>query len=123
MSGRSAKTKGTRVERELVQKLEAEGVTAWRVPMSGSLGGSLSADIKIGKDRGFSVEVKARAGGGGFSTIEKWLGNNQALFLKRDRQEPMVVLEWEMFIELIKAYLDDNGDGSVRDIRADQVIP
>ena len=121
MSGRSAKTKGTRVERELVQKLEAEGVTAWRVPMSGSLGGSLSADIKIGKARGFSVEVKAR--GGGFSTIEKWLGNNQALFLKRDRQEPMVVLEWEMFIELIKAYLDDNGDGSVRDIRADQVIP
>ena len=114
---------GTRVERELVQKLEAEGVTAWRVPMSGSLGGALSADIKIGKDRGCSVDVKARAGGGGFSTIEKWLGNNQALFLKRDRQEPMVVLEWEMFIELIKAYLDDNGDGSVRDIRADQVIP
>jgi hypothetical protein len=46
--------------------------------------------------------VKARASGEGFKTIEKWLGENDALFLVRDRQEPMVVLPWATWERLLK---------------------
>ena len=104
--GRSSKTKGTRVERELVKKLEKDGIPAWRVPMSGAIGGSLNSDIKIGPDREWDCEVKARKGGGGFVQIERWLGNNQCLFLKRDFQDPLVVVEWDVFVDLFKSPLE-----------------
>ena len=104
--GRSSKTKGTRVERELVKKLEKDGIPAWRVPMSGAIGGSLNSDIKIGPDKEWDCEVKARKGGGGFVQIERWLGNNQCLFLKRDFQDPLVVVEWDVFVALFKSHLE-----------------
>jgi len=104
--GRSSKTKGTRVERELVKKLEKDGIPAWRVPMSGAIGGSLNSDIKIGPDREWDCEVKARKGGGGFVQIEKWLSGNQCLFLKRDFQDPLVVMEWDVFVDLFKSHLE-----------------
>ena len=103
--GRSAKSKGTRVEREMVKKLEGEDIPAWRVPMSGALGGSLNADLKIGPEKEWDVEVKARSGGGGFVQLERWLGNNHFLFLKRDRQDPLVTMEWGVFVELFKSHL------------------
>lgn len=104
--GRSSKTKGTRVERELVKKLEKDGIPAWRVPMSGAIGGSLNSDIKIGPDREWDCEVKARKGGGEFVQIEKWLSGNQCLFLKRDFQDPLVVMEWDVFVDLFKSHLE-----------------
>ena len=104
--GRSSKTKGTRVERELVKKLEKDGIPAWRVPMSGAIGGSLNSDIKIGPDKEWDCEVKARKGGGGFVQIERWLGNNQCLFLKRGFQDPLVVVEWDVFVDLFKSHLE-----------------
>jgi hypothetical protein len=33
-------------------------------------------------------EVKARKSGEGFMTLERWLGDADALFLRRDRAEP-----------------------------------
>ena len=104
--GRSSKTKGTRVERELVKKLEKDGIPAWRVPLSGAIGGSLNSDIKIGPDKEWDCEVKARKGGGGFVQIVRWLGNNQCLFLKRDFQDPLVVVEWDVFVDLFKSHLE-----------------
>ena len=104
--GRSSKTKGTRVERELVKKLEKDGIPAWRVPMSGAIGGSLNSDIKIGPDKEWDCEVNARKGGGGFVQIERWLGNNQCLFLKRDFQDPLVVVEWDVVVDLFKSHLE-----------------
>jgi|TARA_R100001530_G_scaffold105023_1_gene73221 Holliday junction resolvase len=119
-NGLSNKRKGTRVEREMVKKLESEGIPAWRVPMSGALGGSLNSDIKVGPDKEFDVEVKARKGGGGFAVIEKWLGSNHLLFLKRNHAEPMVVMEWTMFLGLMKAKLKEDEVDKALDWLADE---
>jgi len=75
------------------------GVPAQRVPLSGAAGGRFTGDVWIGDWR---AEVKARANGNGFKTLEKWLGENDLLFLRRDRQKPMVVLTWETYAGLIK---------------------
>jgi hypothetical protein len=48
-------------------------------------------------------EVKARGNGEGFATLERWLGDNDALFLRRDRAEPMIVLPWRAWARLLSA--------------------
>lgn len=76
-----AKAKGDRIEKELVQKHRDIGIECCRVPLSGACGQSdkdFSGDLKceipnIGTLRG---EVKARANGDGFKTLETWLGSN-----------------------------------------------
>lgn len=108
MSGRKPRRKGDRAEREIVQLHRDMGIPAVRVPLSGSVGGSFSGDVQI---RAFGMdvdplvaEVKARASGGGFVQIEKWLGTtNDALFLRRDRCPPMVVLPWRTWKRLLAA--------------------
>ena len=45
--------------------------------------------------------MKARAGGEGFKTLERWLGGNDALFLRRDRAMPLVVLPWATYCRLV----------------------
>ena len=35
--------------------------------------------------------MKARGNGSGFTLLEKWLGDYQVLFLRRDRADPLVV--------------------------------
>ena len=137
MSGRSAKRKGSRVEREIVKLLNDDGIDAHKQPLSGALDG-WKGDIKIvlydpkcpvcegtgnetsiieqGSSRrllGYAqecsacpqkliAEVKARANGQGFSTLEKWLGANDLLFLKRDRTEPMVAMNYGTFRFLLR---------------------
>lgn len=106
MPGRAPRQKGDRIEREIV-KLHIEiGVKAERVPLSGAAGGSFSGDVDVyaaGPDAAPLVtEVKARANGAGFKNIERWLGENDALFLRRDRAEPMVVLPWRTWRGLVE---------------------
>jgi len=102
---RSQRDKGARRERELVAKHLEIGVHAERVPLSGAAhyrGADHDIDIYIfGEDAGALVaEVKARKSGEGFKTLESWLGENDLLFLVRDRQDPLVVLPWKVW-ELI----------------------
>lgn len=105
MSGRSAKRKGSRVEREIVKLHLDAGIPAMRVPLSGAMPG-FKGDVLIGDGRKrLRAEVKARKGGAGFVTLEKWKGSNDVLILKRDREEPMVVLGWSLYIEAIREYL------------------
>ncbi len=74
-------------------------------PLSGAAGGSFSGDVDVyacGPDAAPLVaEVKARANGAGFTTLERWLGDNDALFLRRDRAEPMVVLPWRTWARIV----------------------
>ena len=44
-----------------------------------------------------TAEGKGRKDGQGFATLERWLGENDLLVLKRDRQTPMVVLPGATF--------------------------
>jgi|APSaa5957512493_1039668.scaffolds.fasta_scaffold353683_1 hypothetical protein len=94
-----AKRKGDRIEREIVHLHQAMGVPAQRVPLSGAAGGRFSGDVWI---EDLKAEVKARAGGSGFKTLERWLGKNDLLFLRRDRKPPLVVLPWNTYERLMK---------------------
>ena len=97
--GKRSRDKGNRIERELVDLHHALGIGAERVPLSGAAGGSFTGDLRV---EGIGVaEVKARGDGGGFVTIEKWLGDNDVLFLRRDRRKPLVVLPWNTYAKLI----------------------
>ena len=106
MPGRSPRRKGDRIERQIVALHTDMGVKAERVPLSGAAGGSFSGDVDIyacGSDAAPMVgEVKARAGGQGFIVLEKWLADNDILFLRRDRvTEPLVVLPWRSWARLL----------------------
>lgn len=107
MSGRSSKRKGSRIEREIVHLHQALGIESKRVPLSGAAahmaGDEFSGDViidlaNLGRLR---AEVKARAGGQGFITLERWLSSNDLLFLRRDRAEPMVLMRFDLYARLI----------------------
>jgi hypothetical protein len=74
-----SRDKGTRIEREIVAAHEALGIKAERVPLSGASryqGNGSDVDVyAFGPDGAPLVcEVKARASGEGFATLERWLG-------------------------------------------------
>ena len=107
MSGKRSRDKGARREREMVHKLGVLGVKAERVPLSGAVKfrNTESTDLDyypFGDNTApWISEVKARANGEGFKTIESWLDDADTLFLIRDRQTPLVVLPWARFAELL----------------------
>lgn len=110
-----SKQKGSRIEREIVQLHRDIGIDAERVPLSGAAGGSFSGDIEITYCKFddpyephpkpdlhmLRAEVKARSNGQGFATLERWKGDNDLLFLRRDRRPPLVVMDWETYAKLI----------------------
>lgn len=103
--GKMQRDKGARVERAIVNRHKDIGVHAARVPLSGAAGGAYSGDVDLyvnGLDAAPLVsEVKARQNGAGFVTLERWLGENDALFLVRNRAEPVVVLPWSTWAKLV----------------------
>ncbi len=99
------KHKGNRVENQMVKLLLDADIPAQRVPLSGQVGGLFSGDIRIAEQ--YTAEVKARKNGEGFATIQKWLGENDFLFLKQDRKSPIVVMTWEMYLALMMGTRDD----------------
>jgi Holliday junction resolvase len=91
MSGRRSRNKGARTERSIVNALQAKGIAAVRVPLSGAVGGRFAGDVVLplmGRD--LCIEVKARADG--FRELYCWLHQRDVLIVKADRQEPLVVL-------------------------------
>jgi len=106
MSGARHRQKGNRVERELVERHKALGVHAERYPLSGSSrfrGSGHDVDIyAFGGDAAPIVaESKARKNGGGFVQLEKWLGEFDALFLRRNNADPLVLLPWRVWAALL----------------------
>ena len=110
MGGKMSRDKGARVERELVNKLKEAGIDAKKVPLSGAVEG-YKGDIALSRlgepfaekvSIDWIAEVKARKNGEGFKTLEGWLGENDVLFLKRNNANPIVVLTWDNFVELVK---------------------
>ena len=111
MGGRMSRNKGSRIEREIVEKHREAHLHAERVPLSGAAGGSFSGDVEVTVAGSlFRAEVKARSGGAGFKTLEGWLGDNDFLFLRRDRAEPLVAMTWESYIQLMKRVADPPSD-------------
>jgi Holliday junction resolvase len=100
MSGRRSRDKGARVERGIVMALQAAGLAAVRVPLSGAAGGRFSGDVIMplaGRD--LCLEVKARADG--FRKLYDWLEGRDVPIVKADRQEPLVVVRLSMAADLV----------------------
>jgi Holliday junction resolvase len=102
MGGAKHRVKGSRIEREIVAAHLAIGIKAERIPMSGAarFRGD-SHDITLYCPDPLRCEVKARKNGAGFATLEKWLAENDVLFLRRNNAEPMVVLPWRLLAKLL----------------------
>jgi hypothetical protein len=114
-----SKQKGNRRENEVVRLHEHTNAFAKRIPLSGAVQG-YPGDVEIRIppiSRGsldsegaitFRGEVKARASGSGFKTLEGWMGDNDFLFLKRDRQPFLVVLTEEAYKKLLGPNNENN---------------
>jgi Holliday junction resolvase len=101
MSGKRSHSKGVRTERSIVNVLQANGIAAVRVPLSGAVGGRFAGDLilpLLGRD--LCVEVKARAAG--FRELYSWLAERDVLIVKADRQEPLVVLRMSLAAEIAR---------------------
>jgi hypothetical protein len=103
---KSEREKGARVEREIVNAHKDMGIKAERYPLSGGShfrGQGHDLDLYIFGDEAAPAvaEVKARADGTGFALLDRWLGDYDLLFLRRDRADPLVVLPWRTYQRLI----------------------
>jgi len=98
--GKAARRKGYSVERNLVTAHLERGVHAERVPLSG---GSEyhKGDVVIGMLGGLRSEVKSRKDGGGFKTLEEWLGDDDLLFLHRNGMDPLAVVPWKTWEKIL----------------------
>jgi Holliday junction resolvase len=106
--GRKFRQKGDRIEREIVARHEAMGVKAERYPLSGASrfrGSGHDVDVyALGADEAPLVsEVKGRKDGQGFGLIERWLGEYDILFLRRNNADPLVVLPWSTWQTMLRA--------------------
>ena len=102
--GKASRDKGLRRERAIVELHVKCGIHAERVPLSGALryrGNGADVDIYGRGAEPLKAEVKARSAGTGFRTLERWLGENDLLFLMRDRATPLVVLPMHVWMEII----------------------
>jgi Holliday junction resolvase len=107
MSGARHRQKGNRIEREIVEAHRAIGVHAERYPLSGASrfrGSGHDIDLYIfGADEAPAVaEVKSRKSGAGFTVLETWLGEFDALFLRRNHADALVVLPWRVWARLLE---------------------
>ena len=102
MSARERR-KGADRQRGICNKLREKGVEADNVGVAYAPGHDIDL-FPFGREAGALVaECKARKGGEGFVQIERWLGDNDILFLWRDRRDPLAVLPWDVLIRLFKA--------------------
>ena len=105
--GRRSRAKGDRIEREIVSRHAAIGIKAERYPLSGASrfrGSGHDVDIyAFGTNEAPLVgEVKKRKGGAGFVTLESWLGQYDALFLRRNNADPLVLVPWRIWARLLE---------------------
>ncbi|WP_203072205.1 hypothetical protein [Falsiroseomonas ponticola] len=120
--GKASRDKGIRRERALVELHTKCGIRAERVPLSGAShyqGNGADIDLHVRGAEPIKAEVKARGEGNGFKTLQRWLGDNDALFLWRDRATPFVVLPLHVWLEVAdrSARCDADADDARRERR------
>jgi hypothetical protein len=125
---RLSRDKGLRAERAIVAAHADLGIAGERVPLSGAAryrGNGADVDLYVfGPDAAPIVcEVKARASGEGFATLERWLGDFDALFLRRDRADPLVVLPWQTWARLVPGMARQGGASGRQAQEAAAVAP
>ncbi|MGB9622741.1 MAG: hypothetical protein ACPL07_02740 [Candidatus Bathyarchaeia archaeon] len=90
--------KGKRGEREVVNVLKGAGITAVRVPLSGSTAFQRGdVLIEVGGVK-YIGEVKRRREG--FKELYKWLEGKDVLFVRRDKDEWVVCMSLDVFLNI-----------------------
>ena len=107
MSGARHRRKGDRIERELVQRHLDIGIKAERYPLSGASRFRCSGhDVDVYAlgpgEAPLVAEAKGRKSGAGFVTLERWLGEYDALFLRRNNADPLVLVPWRVWARLLE---------------------
>jgi len=97
----ASKRKGDRFERELVNAAEAAGVPGQRAYMSNgrALGESKNVDLALGLQGEWRVQAKRR------KSIAQYLKPPEGadvVAVREDRGEPLVVLPFSDFLDLIR---------------------
>ena len=108
------KNKGTYHEKWFVNWLKEQGIKAKRQPLSGSLGGEYSGDIKLTiKDQELVGEVKYRDKSG-FPNPFTVLEGRDIAFYKRRRGTPqtLVIMSGETFQQIMENLNDRKNDAN-----------
>lgn len=94
--GKSQRTKGATAERAVVNRLREAGIKADKVPLSGGAHfRGEGHDVTIHEN--VKAEVKIRKAD--FARIYAWLEDNDMLMIRRDRDQWLVVMRLEDWIE------------------------
>lgn len=104
MSGRKSRSKGRRIELEFRHEIEDYGIPCRRRQESGIKGNPDDPDLLVAGC--LTAESKGRKGGAGFVQIERWLGENDILFLKRNNKPPMAVMPFDVFKCILLAWYE-----------------
>jgi hypothetical protein len=116
-----SRDKGSEIERQIAKELTEAGVPSRRVAGSGAYAkhdSRLSGDIQVGtygKDSAhwmLTAESKARKGGEGFKVLERWLGDNDILLVRRNYAKPLAVMPWHVLLPLLQAFYEGELDGN-----------
>ena len=97
--GRASRERATAPSAPSCVCFRTRGFAAERVPLSGAARGRFGGDVSVpllGVDR--RVEVKCRCDG--FRELYKWLANADLLIVKCDRGKPLVVIPFELAVEI-----------------------
>ena len=101
MPGKAPRQKGNRFERQIVNWLKESGLNAFRVPYSGSMA-NFKGDVQINtKQRQYTVEAKSRSGG--FKFLYDNLGINDMLIVRKDREKPLVIIDFNLLVHFLKS--------------------
>jgi len=93
------KEKGSRFERDIVDKARVRDLTANRVPLSGSASGFKGdVHIKVGRET-WVIEAKKRKSG--FKFLYKHLEGADILVVGEDRNRALAVIDLEDLLDLL----------------------
>jgi Holliday junction resolvase len=103
---RTSREKGSRLEHEIFERYRELGVHSERYPLSGASrfrGSGHGVDIYAFGDEQAPIvaKVKARKDGAGFVTLEKWLGEYDVLFLRRNNADPLCCGHWLLWARIL----------------------
>ena len=95
--GARHRRKSDRVEREIVDRHKAVGVHAECYSLSSAsrfrgAGHDVGVHVFGNDEAPIVTEVKSRKNGAGFTTLEKWLGEYDGRFRRRNGSDPLVLV-------------------------------
>lgn len=106
MKARSAKAKGARLEKKIVDLFRRHGFKSRKQPGSG-IYQSFPHDVYVETPRGRPLILEAKKWKNGWRTGDKARGQADVLVIERDYGEPMAYLPLVLLVDLIAEAEDD----------------